>query len=130
MKPLMEKDYPFEIEVKAPVFLKITSSLKWKNNFAGEYLLGILGELRYALSSTQVKTVLNSEGKSESLETKYLLPDQQYIFILEKPYYKPKSISRTITPGLNELDFGELQPDIRSAILKPVELWKLFPWSN
>lgn len=129
-KPLIENDYPFKIEVKAPVFLKISSSLKWKNNFAGEYLLGILGELRYALSATKVKTVLNNEGKSESLETKYLLPDQQYIFILEKPYYKPKSISRTITPGLNELDFGELQPDIRSAILKPAELWKLLPWSD
>ena len=28
------------------------------------------------------------------------------------------------------LKFGELQPDIRSAILKPLELWQLLPWSN
>ncbi|MBI2593865.1 hypothetical protein HYW44_04460 [Candidatus Daviesbacteria bacterium] len=128
--PLMEKDYPFEIEVKAPVFLKISASLKWKKNFAGEYLLSVLGQLRYALSTTQINTVLNNEGKSETLETKYLLPDQQYIFTLEKPYYKPKTISQTIAPGTNEINFGELQPDIRSAILKPIELWKLLPWSN
>lgn len=126
--PLMEKDYPLEVEVKAPVFVNISASLKWKESFAGEYILGVLGQLRYALSATQVKTSLNSGGKSESLETKYLLPDQQYIFTLEKPYYKPKSISQTIIPGQNELNFGELQPDIRSAILRPVELWKLLPW--
>lgn len=129
-KPILDKDYPIEIEVKAPVFLEISASLKWKENFAGQYLLSILGQLRYALSANQVTTVLNSGGKSERIETKYLLPDQQYIFTLEKPYYKPKTISQTIAPGTNEINFGELQPDIRSAILKPVELWKLLPWSN
>lgn len=128
--PLMENDYPIEIEVKAPVFINISASLKWKESFAGEYMLGILGQLRYALSATQVKTVLNNNGKSATLETKYLLPDQQYTFTLEKPYYKPKSINKTIVPGTNQLEFGELQPDIRSAILKPAELWKLLPWSN
>lgn len=129
-KPMMDLDYPFSIEVKAPVFVKISASLKWKDSFAGRYILGILGELRYALSTSSLKTILSKEGRSDSIETKYLLPDQQYTFTLEKPYYKPKSINKTITAGENDLDFGELQPDIRSAILRPVELWKLLPWSN
>lgn len=129
-KALVETDYPLEIEVKAPVFLNISASLRWKDSFEGDYILGILGQLRYALSSTSAKVVLNSNGKSETIETKYLLPDQQYTFILEKPFYKPKTINQMILPGANHLDFGELQPDIRSAMLRPAELWRLLPWSN
>jgi len=129
-KALTEKDYPFEIEVKAPVFLNVSASLKWKESFGGDYILGILGQLRYALSSTSSEVVLNNEGKSEIIETKYLLPDQEYTFTLEKPYYKPKTINQMILPGENTLEFGELQPDIRSAILKPVELWQLLPWAD
>lgn len=129
-KGMLEKDYPFEVEVKAPVFLNITASLKWKDSFEGDYILGILGQLRYALSSTRAKIVLNNNGKSETIETKYLLPDQEYTFVLERPFYKPKAINQMILPGANHLDFGELQPDIRSAILRPVELWRLLPWSN
>lgn len=130
LKPLTPSDYLLNIEIKAPVYLHISASLKWKKNFGGDYILGILGQLRYALSSTQVRAVLDNTGKSGSLETKYLLPDQEYVFTLEKPYYKPKSINRKIISGENELNFGELQPDIRSAILRPVELWKLLPWSD
>lgn len=130
LKPLTPSDYLLNIEVKAPVYLQVSASLKWKENFGGDYILGILGQLRYALSSTNVKAVLDNTGKSGNLETKYLLPDQEYLFTLEKPYYKPKSINQKIVPGENKLDFGELQPDIRSAILKPVELWKLLPWSE
>lgn len=129
-KGMLEADYPFEIEVKAPVFLNIHASLKWKDSFEGDYILGILGQLRYALSNTSAKVVLNNEGKSETIETKYLLPDQEYTFTLEKPFYKAKSINQVILPGANTLEFGELQPDIRSAILRPVELWRLLPWSN
>ncbi len=129
-RPLIPADYPLNIEVKAPVFVKISAKLKWKENFGGEYILGILGQLRYALSATSMKAVLNKDGASEQLETNYLLPDQQYTFILEKPYYKPKTINQIITSGENEINFGELQPDLRSAILKPVELWRLLPWSN
>lgn len=129
-KAMMESDYPFEIEIKAPVFLNINASLKWKESLAGDYLLSILGQLRYALSSTSSTVILNNEGKSQRIEAKYLLPDQQYTFILEKPFYKPKSINQLILPGDNTLDFGELQPDLRSAILRPVELWRLLPWSN
>ncbi len=129
-KGMLEQDYPFEVEVKAPVFLNISASLKWKDTFEGDYILGILGQLRYALSNTSAKVVLNSNGKSETIETKYLLPDQEYTFILERPFYKPKAINQMILPGANQLDFGELQPDIRSAILRPVELWRLLPWSN
>jgi hypothetical protein len=95
-KALIDPDYPFEIEVKAPVFLNVTASLKWKESFGGEYLLGILGQLRYALSSTSSKVVLSNDGKSETIETKYLLPDQEYTFILEKPYYKPKALNQKI----------------------------------
>lgn len=129
-KALAEQDYPFDIEVKAPVFLNVNARLKWKENFGGDYILGILGQLRYALSSTNTKIVLNNAGKSEVIETKYLLPDQEYTFTLEKPFYKPKTINQLILPGANTLEFGELQPDIRSAVLKPIELWKLLPWSN
>lgn len=129
-KAMLKDDYPFNIEVKAPVFLNVEAKLKWKDNPAGEFVLGILGQLRYALSSTSANVVLNNEGKSEVIETKYLLPDQEYTFTLEKPYYKPKTINQLITPGVNNLNFGELQPDMRSAILKPIELWKLLPWSN
>lgn len=129
-KALTEADYPFEIEVKAPVFLNINASLKWKDSFEGDYILGILGQLRYALSSTSTKVVLDNNGKSQTIETKYLLPDQEYTFTLEKPFYKPKTINQLILPGTNDLNFGELQPDIRSAILRPVEMWRLLPWSN
>lgn len=129
-KGMLTADYPFDVEIKAPVFLDINASLKWKDTFEGEYILGILGQLRYALSSTNSTVILNNEGKSQTIETKYLLPDQQYTFTLEKPFYKPKSLNQKILPGANTLNFGELQPDIRSAILKPVELWKLLPWSN
>ncbi len=129
-KAMVENDFPFDIEVKAPVFLNINASIKWKDSFEGEYILGILGQLRYALSNTSAKVVLNNDGKSETIETKYLLPDQEYTFTLERPFYKAKSINQLILPGANTLDFGEMQPDIRSAILRPVELWRLLPWSN
>lgn len=129
-KPLLDKDYPFYIEVKAPVLLSVTSKLKWKENPTGNYILGVLGELRYALSATNIMVNLDNEGKSQPVEARYLLPDQQYLFTLEKPYYKPKSINQKVGPGQNILDFGELQPDFRSAILRPDEFWKLLPWSN
>ena len=129
-KAMAGADYPFEIEVKAPVFLKVNASLKWKKAFGGDYVLGILGQLRYALSSSNTKIVLNNAGKSELIETKYLLPDQEYTFTLEKPFYKPKTINQMILPGANTLEFGELQPDIRSAVLRPNELWQLLPWAN
>ncbi len=130
LKSLTPNDYLLNIEVKAPVYLQVSASLKWKKYFAGDYILGILGQLRYALSTTNMAVLLGSNGVSESIETKYLLPDQEYLFTLEKPYYKPKSINQKIAPGTNLLDFGELEPDIRSAILKPRELWKLLPWSE
>jgi hypothetical protein len=130
LKPLLPQDYIFNIDVKAPVYLNIAASLKWKKDYSGNYFLGILGKLRYALSSATVNATLDSAGKSENLETKYLLPDQEYVFTLEKPYYKPKSIHQKIVPGENVLNFGELQPDLRSAMLKPDEFWKLLPWSD
>lgn len=130
LKPLASPDYIFNIEVKAPVYLNVSASLKWKKNYGGNYILGILGQLRYALSSATVNTTLDNNGQSENLETKYLLPDQEYLFTLEKPYYKPKTINQKIIPGENTLNFGELQPDLRSAILKPDEFWKLLPWSD
>ncbi|MBI3486197.1 cellulase family glycosylhydrolase [Candidatus Daviesbacteria bacterium] len=116
----------FSTQVKSPVILQIKASLKWKNNPAGNYLLTIAG-----LTKDLIKTItLNSTGNSEKQEVKYIPPDLSYDFTLEKPFYKPKTIHQTVTSGENTLDFGELQPDISSAMLHPQELWKLLPWSN
>lgn len=116
----------FTTQVKSPVILQIKASLKWKDNPAGSYLLTIAG-----LTKDLIKTLtLSSAGSSEKQETKYIPPDLSYDFTLEKPFYQPKTIHQKVTSGENILDFGELQPDISSAILHPQELWKLLPWSN
>jgi hypothetical protein len=116
----------FTTEVKSPVILVIKSSLQWKNNFAGEYLLSVLS----AVGETTRKVVLGNKGVSEEIEAKDLLPDYQFYFTLNKPFYKPKTINQKLTSGVNTLDFGELQPDIGSAVLHPDQLWKLLPFSN
>lgn len=123
---------PFELRMdfKSPVNLKIEAGLKWKSNFSGEYLLTAFGEIKNAINRAVSTIVLNSSGKSTDLETKYLLPDKQYNFTLEKPFYKPKTLTQIVHSGTNSLNFGELQPDIPSAILNPTQLWKLLPWSD
>lgn len=116
----------FETEVKSPVILQVKSALRWKKTYQGEYFLRIEG----AVGESAQKVTLNSEGKSDEIEARYLLPDYTFEFSLEKPFYKSSAISRTVQEGENVLDFGTLQPDILSALLNPKELWKLLPFSN
>ncbi len=118
--------FQFTTEVKPTVILKIKSSLKWKDNFAGEYILDAIG----IVNQTFNKLVLAKDGTSDQIESRYLIPDYTYDFTLQKPFYAPKTIRQTVYSGVNLLDFGQLQPDIPSALLKPLELWQLLPFSN
>ncbi len=116
----------FTTEVKEPVILQILSKLRWKNSSMGDYILrvnGVVGE-----SSQSIE--LDQSGKSKEIEAKYLLPDYSFDFTLEKPYYHPVTIHKSLTQGLNVLDFGTLQPTLLQAILNPREFWKLLPWSK
>ena len=124
--PPLEVDF----EVKSPVILKVEGGLKWKNNPAGQYLLSIYGQIKDAFNGTTDTIELNIDGESKEIEARYLLPDKPYSFTLEKPFYKPKTITQTVSSGINEIEFGDLQPDISSAILNPSQLWKLLPWSE
>lgn len=120
------EDFRYATEVKAPVILIIKSNLRWKDDSGGNYFLTIVG----AIGSKLSQVVLGATGQSEEFEVKYLLPDYTFNFTLEKPFYKSKTIRRKVTSGVNELDFGTLQPDIGSAILMPTQLWKILPFSN
>lgn len=123
---------PFEfiVNIKSPVLLQVHSELKWKKNPAGDYILTVFGNVKNAVNRTVNALNIGNEGNSETIEAKYLLPDRDYNFTLERPFYKPVTIHQTVSEGVNQLDFGELQPDIGSAILSPTELWKLLPWSE
>lgn len=116
----------FTTQVKEPVILKILTGLKWKNSPAGEYILRTTG----AIGESTQKVIISEAGVSEELEARYLLPDYTFKFSLEKPNYKPKTIQQALTSGENILDFGELQPDLLSNILNPLQLWQLLPFSN
>lgn len=129
-KSFTSSPFEFSLTIKSPVVLKITSSLKWKNNFNGEYILTVFGDVKNAINRSVMLVVLGNEGISDRIENKYLLPDRDYEFTLERPFYKSKTIRQTVNEGENLLDFGELQPDIPSAILHPQELWNLLPWSD
>ncbi len=118
--------FTFTANTKSPVILVINSKLAWKNSSAGEYLISFV----YNLTKTVQKVVLGTSGQSNQVQIHNLLPDTSYNFTVQKPYYESKSIIQTVRPGVNTLDFGELQPDIPSAILNPPELWKLLPLSN
>lgn len=115
----------FETEVKSPVIIEVKTSLKWKENFAGQYLLSVIGPITENLNLT-----LSKDGLSPKLEARELLPDYAYEFTLEKPYYESKTINQTLHSGVNVLDFGVLEPNILSVIFNPQELWKILPWSN
>lgn len=116
----------FESEVKSPVVIILRSMLKWKDSFGGDYTLTVSG----ASGETSKIISLNESGVSDEIETRFLLPDYNFDFTLEKPFYKEKTISQTVKPGINILDFGTLEPNIRSVLLNPKELWKLLPFSN
>ncbi len=124
--PFDSKPLEFTTEVKQPVILKIHSTLDWKKNFEGSYILKTVG----ALGKTFKNIILSKDGLSPEMEAAFLIPDYTFDFTLEKPFYKPKTIRRKVFSGVNTLDFGSLQPDIPSAILHPKQLWKLLPFSN
>lgn len=125
-KQFDSKVVQFTTEVKAPVVLKINSNLQWKDNPAGQYLLKITG----AIGENIEKVNLDNNGQSLDLEARYLLPGYTFSFTLGKPFYKPKTIEEKVNSGENILNFGTLQPDFISALLHPVQLWKLLPFSR
>ncbi len=116
----------FTTEVKSPVVLKVKGGLKWKDNPSGNYMLSIVGSVG---SNSQV-IGLNSDGVSPELQAMYLLPDYDFDFTLQKPFYKSTTVHKLVKQGVNVLDFGNLEPDLFSAILNPKELWKLLPFSK
>ncbi len=116
----------FSTKVQAPVNLQVKASLLWKKNFGGEYSLQVLNDFINVIQ----KIVLKDDGTSAPVEYTTLLPDYSYDFTLDKPFYKPKTIRQTVSSGQNTLDFGTLEPDISSAILRPQELWQLLPFTN
>lgn len=125
-KKINHDSYQFKTDVKSPVILKVKAGLTWKNDPGGDFKLDIAGIIK----STITNLLIGSDGLSSEIESKYLLPDSEYEFKLSKPYYIPKSIKTSVHSGVNELDFGSLQPDIPSAILNPPKLWSLLPFSN
>ncbi len=118
--------FRFTTEIKAPVELQVKDSLQWKKDSAGEYLLSVAG----AIGNTIQRVMVGSDGNSEDVEANYLLPEYTFDFTLQKPFYKPKTITQAVHSGKNTLDFGTLEPDIPSAILNPSALWNLLPFSN
>lgn len=118
--------FEFETEIKPAAVLQIKAILSWKENHAGEYTLTTV--------SANIRNVrrlwLDKTGISEPVEDRLLIPDYEYDFILQRPFYKPKTIHTQVKSGLNILDFGKLQPDFLSALFKFRELWKLLPFSN
>jgi hypothetical protein len=116
----------FTTKVQAPVNLQVKASLLWKKNFSGDYNLKIVSDFIDIIQ----KIVLKEDGNSSPVEFNNLLPDYTYDFTLDKPLYKPKTIRQTVSSGQNTLDFGALEPDISSAILRPQELWQLLPFTN
>lgn len=118
--------FVFTTTIKSAVQLTIKSSLQWKKDFSGDYILTVSSDS--IENSSGVK--LNTEGYSNKIEAKYLLPDYMFDFTLQKPFYKAKTIKVKVKPGENALDFGTLEPDMLSAVFKPGDFWKLLPFSN
>ncbi len=116
----------FTTEVKSPVILSLGAKLPWKESSAGDYLLSFVS----GFLNTSTKVTLNEQGQSELIEARYLIPDYTFDFTLQKPFYKPKTVRAKVISGINNLDFGTLDPDFLSAILNPKELWKILPFSR
>ncbi|MDO8638764.1 MAG: hypothetical protein Q7R43_04250, partial [Candidatus Daviesbacteria bacterium] len=125
-QPLDQKPLEYKVQIKSPVILMVNSNLKWKNNSAGKYLLSIISDVL----SASVNVNLNSKGNSDPVEARYLLPDHSFDFTLQRSYYQPKTINTKLKSGVNELNFGTLEPDFFSAILHPKEFWNLTLFSN
>lgn len=120
------KPVEFTTQVKLPVILQILGNLKWKNSSSGDYILNVSG----VIGDSSQKVTLDENGKSQKIEVKYLLPDYSFDFTLEKPYYHPITIRQKVSPGVNTLNFGTLQPALFQALLHPTEFWQLLPFSN
>lgn len=125
-KQFDSENLEFTTMVKSPVILKIKGGLAWKEDFSGNYILSIKG----ATGQNSQNIILDKNGLSAEIEARYLLPDYSFDFILEKTFYKPSNLKQKLSAGINTLDFGVLQPDILSALLNPVQLWKLMPFSQ
>ncbi len=123
-KAFDQNPFVFNTKVKSPVILQVKTSLWGKKNSAGSYLLTILNN---AFKSS-VEVTIDDQGISKPLESRYLLPDYPFTFTLHKPFYKPKSINVQVVSGINQLNFGTLEPDFLSAILNPKEFWDLLPF--
>lgn len=113
----------FSTTVKSAVLLKIKAKLAWKDDGAGNYILSWID----GIHEVAQKVVLNDKNESESVPGHTIFPDMGYNFTLSKPFYKSKTIYQTVRAGENTIDFGELQPDLPSAILNPPEFLKLLP---
>jgi hypothetical protein len=118
--------FTFSTTVKSPVLLKIKTKLAWKDSSAGDYILSWLD----GIHEVAQKVILGQNNESDNISGHTILPDAGYNFTLSKPYYKPKTIYQTVHSGDNDLDFGELQPDLPSAILNPPQLLQLLPGSH
>ena len=116
----------FNTTVQSPIKLQIKADLAWKKDHAGEYLLTILSNL----GKTAVKVLLNQTGESPVIKQENLLPEYEYTLTFQRPFYQPKTIHQKLHTGVNTLDFGTLQPNIQSAIIRPNDLWRLLPFSN
>ena len=116
----------FSISIQSPVELLIKTSLKWKKDFNGDYILTVSSNDISNSSNLQ----LNRNGQLDKIEARYLLPDYTFDFTLHKKFYKPKTVNARVHSGENILDFGELEPEILSVLFNPQDLWKLLPFSN
>lgn len=125
-QPFDQEPLNFTTAIKSPVSLMIQAALKWRKDFSGDYILTVSSN---GISNSST-VELNNNGQSRNTEARYLLPDYTFDFTLHKEFYKPKTIKIKVNSGENILDFGELEPDIFSALFKPSDLWKLLPFSN
>ena len=114
------KPFEFTAEVKSPVILQVLSKLKWRDSPAGEYVLRVSG----VVGDSSQKVILDGSGKSEEIEVRYLLPDYSFNFSLERPFYKPKTITQKLSAGVNTLNFRTLNPDIFSILFHPIKFFK------
>lgn len=116
----------FTVNVKSSVILQASTGILWKKDPSGDYLLFIGSDV----INTAIPIKLNSQGVSDLMEARYLLPDYDFQFTLQKPFYKPKTITARMKSGINQLNFGVLEPDFISALLSPQQLWRLLPFSR
>ena len=107
--------FSFDLEVTTPASLSIHSGLSWKASPAGEYTLTITS----FVNNSVLKIMLDENGNSNKTQLKSLIPNYTYDFTLSKPYYTSSTIRQKIQIGENFIDFGDLKPDITSAILRP-----------